>query len=161
MKFLNGKEISKAIEKTASEMNIEIVDIECKISKNPSLTIFCDTEDGIDLNTLETFHRAIEPILDDIDVSFGASYTLNVSSPGLDRPFKTDRDFKKHLGLEVEIKLYAPIKGVKYFEGILIDYDGKNVRIERNDGEEMLFSLTQIAKINEAIKFDDEGEKND
>ncbi len=161
MKFLNTEEIRKAIQKTADEMNIEIVDIECKISKNPSLTIFCDTEDGIDLNTLEVFHRTIEPILDDIDVSSGASYTLNVSSPGLDRPFKSDRDFEKHLGLDVEIKLYAPIKGVKYFEGTLIDYDGKNVKIKQSDGEEILFSLTQIAKINEAIKFEDEGDKND
>ena len=153
MKFLNTEEIRKAIQKTADEMNIEIVDIECKISKNPSLTIFCDTEDGIDLNTLEVFHRTIEPILDDIDVSSGASYTLNVSSPGLDRPLKTERDFERALGEEVEVKLFAPMTGRKNFECVLTGYDKNNVTLKEGE-KEFKIPLNKIAKINRAIKFE-------
>ena len=87
-------------------------------------------------------------------MSFGAAYTLNVSSPGLDRPLKTDRDFERRIGRDVEIKLYNQLKGKKYFEGKLVGYDGKNVVVESENGETVKFSLTMIAKINEAVKFD-------
>ncbi len=155
MKVKSAEEIKNAIIPIAQDMQIEIFDVEWKINKNPSLTIFIDTEDGVDLNTCEAFHRKIDSVLDELDVSNGACYTLNVSSPGLDRPFKTDRDFERHLGLDVEVKLYAPIKGQKFFEGVLVGYDGKNVEIELTKDNTIKLSLTQIAKINEAIKFDD------
>ena len=86
--------------------------------------VFIDTETGVDLNTCEAFHRAIDPALDELDPTFGAPYTLNVSSPGLDRPLKTQRDFDKCMGSEVEVKLYAPMKGRKLFEAVLVGYDG-------------------------------------
>lgn len=153
MKFKNAEEIVRTIKPTADEMGAEIIDVEVKISKNPSLTVYIDTDDGVDLDTLEKFHNAIDPLLDELDASNGAAYTLNVSSPGLDRPFKTDRDFERHLGADVEIKLFAPQKGVKNFEGKLIGYDGKNVTVE-TEKETMILPLNKIAKICEAIKFD-------
>lgn len=153
MKFLGREEIIGALQPTADQMGVEIVDVEVKISKNPSITVYIDTEDGVDLDTLEKFHNAIDPVLDEIDVSYGSAYTLNVSSPGLDRPFKTDRDFERHLGLDVEIKLFAPMKGVKNLEGTLTGYDGKNVTVEVGK-ETITLPLNKIAKISEAIKFD-------
>ncbi|MBR2384069.1 MAG: ribosome maturation factor RimP [Clostridia bacterium] len=153
MKFKSVEEITSTLLPTATAMGIEIVEVEAKVTKNPYLTVYIDTEDGVDLDTCEKFHNAIDPILDDFDPSFGASYTLNVSSPGLDRPLKTDRDFQKRIGCDVEIKLFAPLKGKKYFECKLVDYDGNNVVIE--DGEEQIkLPLVRIAKINEAVKFD-------
>ena len=153
MKFKSVEEITSAISKVAESMNIEIVEVETKISKNPYITVYIDTENGVDLDTCESFHNAIDPVLDELDPSFGAAYTLNVSSPGLDRPLKTDRDFEKRIGKDVEVKLFAPIKGKKYFECKLVGYDGKNVVLM--DGEEEIkLSLSRIAKINEAIKFD-------
>lgn len=110
-------------------------------------------EGGIDLDTLEAFHNAIDPLLDDADVSNGAAYTLNVSSPGLDRPFKTPRDFLKNLEKEVEVKLFAPLKGQKFFEGILKEYTENYIILEIN-GQELKLSHNMIAKINKAIKFD-------
>ena len=107
----------------------------------------------MDLDTLEKFHNVIDPVLDEYDPSYGASYTLNVSSPGLDRPFKTDRDFEKHMGEEVEVKLFAPMRGKKYFECELSGYDGKNV-ILMIDGIKQTVPMTKIAKINSLIKFD-------
>ena len=153
MKFKSVEEITSALLPVADEMGIEIVEVEAKVTKNPYITVFIDTEDGVDLDTCEKFHNAIDPVLDEIDPSFGAGYTLNVSSPGLDRPLKTDRDFQKRIGKEVEVKLFAPMQGKKLLECTLVDYDGKNVVL--NDGkEEFKLSLTRIAKINEAIKFD-------
>ena len=153
MKFKSIDEIEKTIKPTADEMDIEIVEIEAKITKNPYITVYIDVDGGVDLDTCEKFHNAIDPLLDKLDPSFGAPYTLNVSSPGLDRPLKTDSDFNKRIGKDVEIKLYAPIMGRKFIEAKLIGYDGKNIVIEE-DGKETVLPLSRIVKINEAIKFD-------
>ncbi|MBE5742257.1 MAG: ribosome maturation factor RimP [Clostridiales bacterium] len=153
MKFKSVEEITSAITSLADSMGIEIVEVETKITKSPYITVYIDTENGVDLDTCERFHNAIDPVLDDLDPSFGATYTLNVSSPGLDRPLKTDRDFQKRIGKDVEVKLFAPLKGKKSFECKLVSYDGNNVVL--NDGlEEFKLPLNRIAKINEAIKFD-------
>ena len=153
MKTKNIEELRVLLEGIASQMGIELVDVEFKMSKNPSLTVYIDTEDGVDLDTCEKYHRAIDEPLDEFDFTLGAAYTLNVSSPGLDRPLKTQRDFDRALGQMVEIKLYAPEKGKKIFEGLLTDYDGNNITVEI-DGVERKFTLSSIAKVNIAITFD-------
>ena len=153
MKTKNIAELRALLEGIAESMQIELVDVEFKMSKNPSLTVYIDTEDGVDLDTCEKYHRAIDEPLDEFDFTLGAAYTLNVSSPGLDRPLKTQRDFDRALGQMVEIKLYAPEKGKKLFEGLLTNYDGNNITVEI-DGQEIKFSLSSIAKVNIAILFD-------
>lgn len=153
MKVKTNKEIFDFLLKYAEIAGVELVDVEFVLSKNPELNIYVDTEDGVDLDTLEKFHNLINDKLDELDPSYGQPYTLNVSSPGLDRPFKTDRDFERNLGLDVEIKLFAPMKGKKYFEGTLVDYDGKTI-VVLIGGEEVKFELSKISKINQAIKFD-------
>ncbi len=153
MKAKSNKEIFDFLLPYAEKAEVELVDVEFVTSKNPELNIYIDTEDGVDLDTLEKFHNLISDKLDELDPSYGEGYTLNVSSPGLDRPFKTARDFERNLGLDVEIKLYAPMKGKKFFEGTMIDYDGNNVTV-LIDGKEVKFELTKISKINQAIRFD-------
>lgn len=153
MKVKSVEEIRSAIQPVADEVGVEVVDVEFKISSNPSLTIYIDTEDGVDLVTCEAFHRAVDGPLDELDPTNGAPYTLNVSSPGLDRPLKTERDFEKALGLEVEVKLYAPMKGKKFLEGVLSAFDASTVTLEI-DGQEQKIEKTKIAKINKAIVFD-------
>ena len=154
MKFRPESEIKDFLLPAADNLGIEIVEVETKISKNPSLTVYIDTDDGVDLDTCEKFHNAIDPLLDELDPSFGASYTLNVSSPGLDRPFRTDRDYEKNIGEEVELKLFAPMKGKKNFECVLDGYDGKNVTLTCGE-EQFKLPLSRIAKINKAIKIGD------
>jgi len=153
MKTKPMEELRKLLEEIARPMNIEIVDVVFKMSKTPSLTVYIDTEDGVDLDTCEKYHNAIDAPLDEFDFTLGASYTLNVSSPGLDRPLKTARDFEKHLGEDVEIRFYAPEKGKKLFEGTLVGYDDNNV-VVLMAGEEKKIPLTKIAKLNVAVKFD-------
>lgn len=155
MKVKTVDEIQAFLLPIATQMQIELVDVEFKQGREPSLTVFIDVEGGVDLNTCEKFHRAIDPLLDELDPTFGAPYTLNVSSPGLDRPLKTERDFKRHMGEKMEIKLFAPQKGRKNFEAVLKGYDGKNVTLEEK-GEEYLLELSKIAKISVAIDFGDE-----
>ncbi len=152
MKVKSIEEITATLQPIADEMGIELVEIEFKQGKEPALTAYIDIEGGVDLNTCEKFHRAIDPVLDELDPTFGQAYTLNVSSPGLDRPLKTQRDFEKCKGEKVEVKLYAPLKGKKFFEGVLIGYDENCVEIQ--DGKETLkLEKAKIAKICHAIDF--------
>ena len=152
MKVKSIEEITASLQPIADEMGIELVEIEFKQGKEPALTAYIDIEGGVDLNTCEKFHRAIDPVLDELDPTFGQAYTLNVSSPGLDRPLKTERDFQKCKGERVEVKLYAPLKGKKFFEGVLISYDENCVEIQ--DGKETLkLEKAKIAKICRAIDF--------
>ncbi len=152
MKFKQVEEIASAIQPIAERLNVEIIEIETKVNKSPYITLYIDCDSGVDLNICEAFHNAIDPVLDEIDVSNGSAYTLNVSSPGVDRPLKTERDFKKRIGKDVEIKLFAPMQGEKYFESKLIDFDGNNVTVILKN-KEFKIPLNKIAKINEAVKF--------
>ena len=153
MKVKSIAEIQEVLQPIADELGIEIVEIEFKQGREPALTAYIDTESGVDLDTCERFHRAIDPVLDEFDPTFGAPYTLNVSSPGLDRPLKTDRDFQKNIGNKVEVKLFAPIKGKKVFELVLKGHDENCVYLDDN-GEEWKLEKTKIAKICRAIDFD-------
>ena len=153
MKVKTIEEIQTALQPIADELSIEIVDVEFKQGREPVLTVYIDVEGGVDLNTCETFHRAIDAVLDEVDPTFGAPYTLNVSSPGVDRPLKTKRDFEKCMGKQVEVKLFAPMMGKKFFEAELIGYDGNCVMLKDKSGEIKL-ELSKIAKINQAISFE-------
>ncbi len=153
MKIKTVEEIQNNLQATAVEQGLEIVEVEFKQGKEPALTVYIDKEGGVDLDACEAFHRAIDPILDELDPTFGAPYTLNVSSPGIDRPLKTERDFQKCQGEKVEVKLFAPMQGKKLFEGVLKGADAACVSVEI-DGEEMKFERSKIAKICRAIHFD-------
>ncbi len=157
MKVKSVQEIQAVLEPLARELGVEIYEVVFRQGKNPSLTVFLDTEreGGIDLNTCEAFHNAADPVLDELDPTFGQPYTLNVSSPGLDRPFKKDRDYLRNVGKKVEVKLYAPYRGEKFFEAVLVEYNGVagNVTLDKN-GEKIKLNLTQIVKMSQAIDFD-------
>lgn len=157
MKVKPLEEIGLALAPVAQNIGVEIYEIEFRQGKNPSLTIYLDTdaEGGIDLDTCEKFHNAADPVLDDLDPTFGQPYTLNVSSPGLDRPFKKDKDYLRNIGKKVEVKLYAPHKGEKFFEAVLLEYDpaAANVTLDKG-GEVFKLNLSQIVKMSQAIEFD-------
>ena len=150
MKFKPVEEIAEFLEGFAAPMGIEIVEVEAKGS---ALTVYIDTEGGVDLDTCEAFHNAIMEPIDGLDPSYGRPYTLNVSSPGLDRPFKTPRDYERSLGGEVEVKLYAPLKGKKFLEGTLQAFDENSVTLDLGK-EQVKLPKNKIAKINKAIKFE-------
>lgn len=152
MKFKPIEEIAAFLDGIARPMGIEIVDVECN-DRSAALTVFIETEQGVDLNTCEKFHNAIMEPIDGLDPSMGAPYTLNVSSPGLDRPFKTERDFERNLGKEVEVKLYAPLKGKKFLEGTLEEFDDTTITLATSN-ERLKLPRNKIAKVNKAIKFD-------
>ena len=152
MKVKSNAEILEFCAPIGESVGVTVVEVEFKQGKEPALTVYIDVDGGVDLNTCEKFHRAIDPILDEVDPTFGAPYTLNVSSPGLDRPLKTARDYEKCIGKKVEVKLFAPMQGKKLFEAILQGHDENCVYLE-DKGAEIKLEKSKIAKICRAIDF--------
>ncbi len=132
--------------------NFELVDVEyVKEGSNYYLRAYIDKEGGISVNDCEVVSRAFSDILDVNDFIDGA-YILEVSSPGLGRPLKKEKDYARSIGKELEIRTYRAIKKQKEFYGILKDYDDKTVTIENEDGE-MVFEKGDIALIRLAFDF--------
>ena len=81
------------------------------------------------------------------------SYILEISSPGLGRPLKKERDFARSLGEEVEIRTYRMVNKQKEFRGILKAYDKDTVTIEEEEGQDQIFERENIALIRLAFDF--------
>ena len=146
-------ELQEILNQVGAPLGVSVAEIEFKQGKNPALTIFIEKEGGVDLDTCEAFHRAVDAPIDDFDPTYGQPYTLNVSSLGVDRPFKTEKDFLSHIGEMVEVKLYASIRGKKFYEGILTAYDGKTITLKVDEKNTFTIELKNVVKINEYIEF--------
>ena len=154
MKVKPVEEIKDFLTPIGNEVGVEVVEVEFKQGKEPALTVYIDRPEGIDLDICEKFHRAIDVPLDELDPTFGQPYTLNCSSLGLDRPFKTMRDYERNIGQEVEVKLFAPIKGKKYYEGVMTDAKENNIVLTVDEKTVLSIEKSAIAKINKLIKVD-------
>lgn len=154
MKVKTDVEILEFAKKIGAPLGVQVVEVEFKQGKNPELTIFIDKEGGVDLDTCELFHNAILEPIDEFDPTFGQAYRLNVSSLGIDRPFKTDEDFNSHIGEKVEVKLVNSIKGKKFYDGILMSYDKKQITLKVDAKNTFTIELKNIVKINEYIDFE-------
>ena len=144
----------QATRATIESMGYELIEVDYSRQYDQmNLTFFIDNDMGISLDDCERVHNAIDPILDEADPTNGAPYILNVSSPGIDRPFKTERDYRKNLGKLVEVNLYAAIDGCKRFEGTFSSYDEHTLTIVTDDGKEMTFDRSKISIIRQTIRF--------
>ena len=118
-----------------------------------NLTFFIDKPQGITIDDCETVNNAITDVLDEINVSDDAPYILNVSSAGLDRPIKNEKDFKRNYGKQVEIKLYVPQNGQKLFVGALIGFTESTYTIKLDGGEELTFESNKVAVCSPVLDF--------
>ena len=135
------------------EQGFELVDVEyVKEGGTMYLRAYIDKSGGIAVNDCETVSRALSDLLDKEDY-IADSYILEVSSPGLGRPLKKEKDFKRSVGKAVEIRLYRAVDRKKEFEGILTAYDDQSVTIEQEDGTEASFERAAIALIRLAFDF--------
>lgn len=113
-------------QRLADQMGFELVDV-C-LDREPAgkyLRLYIDKPEGITLDDCEAYHRAIQPQLEDYDYDF-----LEVSSPGIDRPLKKDRDFERAIGSEVEVRLFRAMNGVKQLSGVLADFDRSDIVLD-------------------------------
>ena len=124
--------ISPIIEK----MGYEVVEIEyAKKIDGMNLTFYINKVGGINIDDCEKVHKAIDKPLDDLNPTNEEKYILSVSSVGLDSPLKTDKDLKRNIGKEIDIKLYKPINKYNDFNGIIVELDNKKVIIKANEKE--------------------------
>ena len=135
------------------EHSFELVDVEyVKEAGTWYLRAYIDKEGGITVNDCEAVAREMNEILDREDF-VEDSYVFEVSSPGLGRPLKKEKDYIRSMGKEVEIRTYRAINREKEFYGILSAYDENTVTIKTEDGTEMTFEKSDIALIRLAFDF--------
>ncbi|HIU67935.1 MAG TPA: ribosome maturation factor RimP [Candidatus Caccomorpha excrementavium] len=133
------------------EMNFELVDVEyVKEGGNYFLRAYIDKEGGITINDCETVSRRLSDLLDEADF-IPDSYILEVSSPGLGRPLKKDKDFARSIGKKVEIRLFQAVNRNKEFTGVLSAYDKDSVTITQEDSEVIIIPRSGIALIRLAL----------
>lgn len=155
------QEIISKIEELLNEFiegkELEIYRVEYKKEgQDWKLRVFLDKpadceQEYVDINECEEVTRFLSDKLDEDDI-IDRSYTLEVSSPGLDRELVKPSDFVRFKGREVEVKLYEAIEGGKEHTGILLSRDEENVMIDIDD-KEITFPLKKISKINLAVTF--------
>ena len=136
-----------------NENNFELIDVESvKEASNYYLRFYIDKEGGITVDDCEIVSRALGDLLDEKDF-IEESYILEVSSPGLGRPLKKEKDFKRSLGMEVEIHLYKAVDRQKDYTGVLTAYTDNDVTISIDEEKEMKFERKAIALIRLAFDF--------
>lgn len=136
-----------------TELGYEVVEVEyAKMSNGMNLTFFIDSPNGITIDDCEKVNDAITDVLDEINPTNDESYTLNVSSPGLDRPIKNYNDFLRNKGKLVEISLYTQVDKKKNYQGLLEDFTNENVCLII-DNKPKTFERKNVSKISPVIEF--------
>ncbi|MBQ8318245.1 MAG: ribosome maturation factor RimP [Lachnospiraceae bacterium] len=131
------------------ENNFELVDVEyVKEGADYYLRVYADKEGGINIDDCVLISRALEAKLDEAD-KIKDAYILEVSSPGLTRPLKKEKDFKRSIGKLVEIKLYKAYDGTKELTGVLESFDDDKITIMSDDDShnEITLNRNEISMI--------------
>lgn len=135
------------------DKGFELVDVEyVKEGGNWYLRAYIDKPGGITVDDCEVISRSLSDKLDEEDFIEGA-YILEVSSPGLGRPLKKEKDFVRSMGQEVELRTYRAIEKQKEFRGILDAYDKNSITLEVEDGEKLVFDRSNVALVRLAFDF--------
>ena len=145
--------VNEVICRIAQTNGYEVVEIKYfKEYKHPSLTVFVWKKGGIEIDDLETVHNAISTELDCFESDFPDQYTLNVSSPGLDREIVDDDDYRRNLDEVIDISYQDGEKKCKT-HGTLISYDSESVTIVTKNNKEEKINKNKINKVLPYIEF--------
>lgn len=149
--------VSKQVEEMAKpiieEMGYELVEVKyAKDFSGMALTLFVHSKNGITLEDCEKISRAVDQPLDELNPTNDEPYSLNISSLGLDRPIKTKDDARRNVGVEVDVKLFAPQNGKKIFRGVITEYADTTFTIVSNN-ESHSFKYTDVALASPVLDF--------
>ncbi len=145
--------VQQIAEPIVEELGYELVDVEYKNPGGPwKLIIYIYKDSGINFEDCELVSKTLDPIFDSNENIAERYDFLQISSPGLDREFKSIKDYKRYIGRKVEISLYAHKNGKKKITGILKNADGDSIVIEDNDIQ-LELKLDEIGKAVLAIEF--------
>jgi Uncharacterized protein conserved in bacteria len=145
--------VTEIVEGVGKAQGIEVVDVELLgAGKNRVLRIYIDKQDGITLADCEFVSHGVSDVLDTEDVVPGSSYTLEVSSPGVDRKLSKPQDFQRFLGKKARIVLREPVENQRRWEGRLAGFSDGVITLEPTPGKSIQFAIEQIEKAN--LKFE-------
>jgi ribosome maturation factor RimP len=143
--------VAQVSEEFLIEQGLELYDVEfTKEGKDWFLRVYIDKfweekEEFISLEDCEKVSRFISEKLDEAD-PIEQNYYLEVSSPGMGRTLKSEKDFSKYKGKVVEISLYEPLQGRKKYEGVLISFEDGNIVIQEEKTNELVLPIEKVAK---------------
>jgi ribosome maturation factor RimP len=135
-------ELRKLIEPAVTALGFELVGVEYLQGKTGLLRVYIDHPDGIGVDDCQSVSYQVSGILD-VEDPIRGQYTLEVSSPGLDRPLYRAQDFERFAGNDVDVRLLAPVNGRRKFKGVLDGLRDGQVVIRMND-EELVVAVDEI-----------------
>lgn len=140
-------EVQDLLTPVIEEMGYRVWDVTYrKVGADPTLTITIDSDEGINIEDCERVHRAIDPLLDEADPIEDA-YTLEVSSPGIEREIRTDTHILACMGEEIEAKLFAPLNGRRSYVGELAAYENGSLLLHTAEGD-VTIPRTAVSRMN-------------
>ena len=153
-----AKNISEKVEEylkpIVENLGYSILNVEyAKKPNGMNLTITIDSPNGVDLDACVMVHKAIDAPLDELDPTLGEPYTLNVSSPGLDRPIKNDGEIKANIGEVLEAHLFSKINGTKTVVGRLLEFNDDSIILEINIKQKLTKVEIKRENISKLTKF--------
>jgi ribosome maturation factor RimP len=145
--------IQNLAEQLAASMEIEIVLVEIKGGGNrPIVRIYIDHSGGVTLADCERFSKRLSVLLD-VEDSIPFSYTMEVSSPGLDRPLVREADFQRFVGKRARVRTHTPLEGQKNFKGKILGVALGRVELEVAPGRKVDIAVGDIEKANLMIEI--------
>lgn len=152
---MSREQVEKTVEGIVSDIiastDLEVIDVEYVKERDWYLRVFLNKPGGIGVEDCQWVSEKLEKTLDTLDI-IRDSYYLEVSSPGLDRPLKKERDFIRHLGDTVELHMFAPVDGQKTIVGTLLGAENDNIRVNVK-GTELSIARDKIAQTRLYIDF--------
>lgn len=145
--------ITEMVNPILSKYSCDLVDVEY-VKEGPHfyLRVFIDKPGGVTIDDCQKVSEDLSAFLDEKD-PIEENYFLEVSSPGLDRPLKNDKDLERSIGKDIEISLYKQINGKKKYIGKLVKFDDNNLYFNDEKDKEIQIDREIISKVNLAIKF--------
>lgn len=145
--------VHEIADRVGASEGIEIVDVELAGGgRNRVLRIYIDKPAGVTHSDCELISHQVGVILDVEDVVPGAGYTLEVSSPGVERKLKTARDFERFTGQKARVVLRSPVENRRRWEGTLAGITGRVITLEASPGKLIDFPLDEVEQAN--LKFE-------
>ena len=154
MKKNTAEQVAKIVAPYAEQLGLELYDVEyVKEGADYFLRIYIDKSDGyVDINDCENLSRTIDPVLDEAD-PIKDSYYLEVSSVGLDRPLKLEKDFIRFMGEKIDVRLFKAKDGVKEYYGRLCDYKDGEFTVECDNGKQITATVKEASLIRPHLDF--------
>jgi ribosome maturation factor RimP len=143
--------VAAEVEKIIAGTALELVDVEYVRERNWYLRVFIDKQGGVDLEDCQAVSEKLSKILDEKD-PISDNYLLEVSSPGLDRVLKKEKDFIRYQGRDVDIHFFKPHNGTKLLTAVLKGRDGDVLTVSHDETEETL-DMKDISQIRLHIDF--------